>query len=158
MKNLAELNLSSGVYVLTEATSQSAIQDIVLNLGYAFFYLDGSKFSSGKGMASEIKHILGVPQNLGGNWDALYDILTGFEWKSSDAAGYIMLFENFEKFSTDEEREFCVGLSTLQAAAHDAAHNRNFIVLLRGNANLLPSEFRNLESIHFESNSEEHSA
>ena len=87
MKNLAELNLSSGVYVLTEATSQSAIQDIVLNLGYAFFYLDGSKFSSGKGMASEIKHILGVPQNLGGNWDALYDILTGFEWKSKQFLG-----------------------------------------------------------------------
>jgi|SRR6516225_5216366 RNAse (barnase) inhibitor barstar len=79
--------------------------------GLAAFRIDLGGVRDKKGFLGHVAKALSFPAWFGGNWDALNDCLTDLSWLPA-TTGYVLLFENVEKF-----REFEDATAVLGAAA-----------------------------------------
>jgi RNAse (barnase) inhibitor barstar len=148
LDTLIAQNYLSGVFWLDSATPPNELRRIVESYdGYAFLHLPGKEIQNKEDLFPLMKRVLGVPLDLGENWDALIDILRGFTWQPADARGYIMLYDDFEHFAENNNDDFDIALHALIRGGVAIDHNRKFYVLLRGPKTALPSEFANIPAI-----------
>ncbi len=61
------------------------------------FYLDGAEMTDKEQLMQEFAAVLNFPDYFGGNWDALHDCLSDFDWREDGATHCILLFDHWEK-------------------------------------------------------------
>lgn len=134
MKRLSDLQRDagvSGVYVLAEGTSVADLEQFAHGKGLAFFLVDGKAAHSKQKFLNVCAHALGFPEYFGDNWDAFEECLTDLSWH--DAAGYLVLLDNFESFFEQSPDDFHIALQILEdSAAFWSDNQKVFVVLFRG--------------------------
>jgi RNAse (barnase) inhibitor barstar len=148
LETLIAENYLSGVFWLDSTKSPDELRRMVESHdGYAFLHLPGKEIQNKEDLFPLMKRVLGVPLDLGENWDAFFDILVGFAWQPVSEKGYFMLFDNFDDFAKHHADDFYIALRHLEDAGITYDHNNKFYVLLRGPKTALPSEFENIPAI-----------
>lgn len=134
MKRLSDLPNDagvSGVYVLAEGASVISLEQFANGQGLAFFLVDGKAARSKHEFLNLCANSLGFPEYFGNNWDAFEECLTDLSWH--DAAGYLVLLDNFEPFLEQSPDDFRVALQILEdSAAFWSDNQKVFVVLFRG--------------------------
>jgi Barstar (barnase inhibitor) len=74
------------------------------------FYLDGAEMTDKEQLMQEFAAVLNFPDYFGGNWDALQDCLSDFDWREEGATHCVLLFDRWEKCTSPNL------LETLQSA------------------------------------------
>ena len=126
----------SGVYLIDAVEREQVLRHGAFPPEFVVV-LDGTKAGSRAGFFQEISHALSFPAYFGHNWDAVYDCLTDPSWLP--AAGYVLVFDGFDQFATDEAEQWNIALRVLrEACAFWQPQTRLMYVLLYGPSELAP--------------------
>lgn len=141
LDNLLTGKTTPNVYRLTSRAAATTITNRVEKAGWRCFVIDGDTIQNKRSFIETSSRALNFPTWSGKNWDAFYDSLTSLS--QSPADGYVVLYENFANFATDQAQEWQMALEILQDAVRFwQQHNKPMIVLLRktgGVVNHLPA-------------------
>jgi RNAse (barnase) inhibitor barstar len=104
----------SGVYQLVRSPEE--VERAATDAGLAVFRIDIGQAHDKKNFLEEIARALQFPSWFGKNWDALTDCLTDLDWLST-TTGYVLVFENSDRFCSSSNQNFETAKSVLSAAA-----------------------------------------
>jgi RNAse (barnase) inhibitor barstar len=104
----------SGVYLIDAEERGRVLRDEAFPREFAIAILNGDHASTRAGFFREIARALRFPDYFGHNWDAVYDCLTDLNWLP--AAGYVLIFDGFERLANDDPGQWKTGLTVLRDA------------------------------------------
>jgi len=114
----------SGVYELTSRPED--VETAAKEAGLAVFRLNLRRATDKKGFLQGTAKALHFPKDFGANWDALNDYLCDLDWLST-TTGYVLVFENTDRFAVSHPQDFTIGVEVLRAASeYWKARNRPF--------------------------------
>jgi RNAse (barnase) inhibitor barstar len=112
-KQLADAR-QCGVYQLS--LDPEKIEGAAGEAGLAVFRIDAGDARDKKDFLDHLAKTLNFPDWFGRNWDALNDCLTDLEWLSA-RKGYVLIFENTERFGSNHRQELRDAIAVFRAAS-----------------------------------------
>src|SRR5579862_4463551 len=104
----------SGIHRATPRSEE--LEQASKQAGLAMFRIDISQARDRKDFLNVIAKVLQFPDWFGYNWDALNDCLTDLEWLSTKT-GYVLLFENADRFAAGHKHDFRQAMDVFRAAS-----------------------------------------
>ena len=127
----------SGVYLIDAAEREQILHQGAFPPEFAVAVLDGTEAATRAGFFHQLARTLRFPDYFGHNWDAVYDCLTDLNWLPG--AGYVLVFDGFDQFATDEPEQWDIALKVLRdACAFWQPLSRSMMTLLSGPSELAP--------------------
>ncbi len=136
--------LSPGLYLLETDTPRSEVEAKIIEAGFNFHYLDGSRITGEEDFFRESQAALGFPAYFGKNWDAFDDCVTDLSWLPPAKAN-VILYDNFDTFARTNEEQFKLAYFGLEYATRRGTAPLPCYVLVRGDTSLLPEKVRTLD-------------
>jgi RNAse (barnase) inhibitor barstar len=111
-------NLEPDVYVLKPDStwSSESLSELAEAEGFHWFPIDGLKIKSTKDFFREAKDVMNFPDYFGQNWNAVLDCMRDLSYWWRLGNGYILVYENFERFATNEPARFEICIEVMKAA------------------------------------------
>jgi hypothetical protein len=117
----------AGVYRWDAHARTGDVAHTVEHAGWRFVHLDTVRVEDKQGFLEQIQAAYGLPDRLGGNFDALADALTDVRHEQ----GTVTLWEGWSPFARAQPRDFGTALAVLGERCR-SRRGGAFAVLLRG--------------------------
>jgi len=122
----------SGLYQLVRSSEE--VERAATDAGLSVFRIDVGHAHDKKNFLDGVAQALRFPSWFGKNWDALTDCLTDLDWLST-TTGYVLVFENGDRFCSSSNPDFETAKAVLSAAAeYWKVEGRPFWVLIEVSA------------------------
>lgn len=121
--------------LMSRAAAETIIAAVEVH-GWRCFTVDGDTITDKKSFLEQSAAAMHFPTYFGRNWDAFEECLFDLSW--APAAGYVLLYDNVEKFARQSPHEWSVAYAILvEAVSRWQKQGIPFVVLMRKTGNFV---------------------
>lgn len=132
LKDILSLQNRKAIVVTTiNLLDEKLLQEIVNDLGYRLFRINGEEIGSKDDLLNHLTGILQFPEYFGYNWDALNDCLSDLEW-FPPVKGYVLLFSHPDGLIRNSPSDFKIFLDIITTVFEYWEHQNVRFVLILG--------------------------